>query len=168
MNLNRNDVWLGGGVVLFGVFLLLYAIPTFVTSPSNVRNLVLSPAFWPTIIGWIVILLGVVLAVTRMFGPPLPPSEANAMLEVSGDEMLFAWGRLAIAGVLMAVLVIATPVLGMVLATGLTFAAFAILVTTPKPVTSLIVAIVLPLVLYAFFAHVAGVSVPQGRFLSLP
>ena len=37
-----------------------------------------------------------------------------------------------------------------------------------EKVVSGLVAIVLPLVLYAFFAHIAGVAVPQGEFIRLP
>ena len=84
------------------------------------------------------------------------------------EEQLYGWGRLLAMAILMVGLVIATPILGMVLATAIAFALFSLVVVTPRPLTSIIVAIVLPLALYAFFSHVAGVSVPQGRFLMLP
>ena len=41
MPLNHKDVWLGIGTVIFGVLLLVYAIPEFISAPSNVRKLVL-------------------------------------------------------------------------------------------------------------------------------
>ena len=68
----------------------------------------------------------------------------------------------------MAALVIAIPILGMVWATMVGFVLFAILVRSPRPVASLIVALVLPLALYGFFNHIAGVAVPQGEFVRLP
>lgn len=168
MIVNRKDIWLGLGIIAFGIFLLVHAIPAYVSSPSNVRALVLSPTFWPTIIAWLIILLGGVLILSRMFGPPVSMSEENAMLAVEGDEQFYAWLRLAAAAIVMTGLVYAMPVFGMVITTGLAFAAFAAMVMTPRPITAFIMAIVLPLVLYAFFVHVAGVSVPQGRFLTLP
>lgn len=166
--LKTRDVWLAFGVIAFGLFLLLFAIPNYVNSPSNVPTLVLSPAFWPTIIAAIVIVLGVMLLLSRLFITAGPTSDADAALELSREEVTLAWVRLAASAAVMVGLVFATPILGMVLATAIAFALFALIVVTPRPVTSIIVAIVLPLVLYAFFAHVAGVSVPQGNFLTLP
>lgn len=168
MSVSRKDIWLGSGVIAFGGFLLLYAIPTFVHTPSNVRALVLSPLFWPTIIAFLIILLGALLILSRLFGPSPIASEQTAVFEVSRDELLFAWLRLGASAVVMAGLVQATPLLGMVISTGLAFAAFAAIVMTPRPIAAAILAILLPLVLYLFFSHVAGVSVPQGRFLTLP
>ncbi|MBU2582059.1 MAG: tripartite tricarboxylate transporter TctB family protein [Alphaproteobacteria bacterium] len=168
MNQKTNDLGLGAGVIAFGVFLLLYAIPVFVSAPSNVRALVLSPLFWPDIIAWIIIILGVTLIATRVFGPPVVASETTASAALSPEDTPYAIARLAAAAVIMVGLVVAIPVLGMVLSTGIAFALISMIVKTPRPVTALIVAILLPLVLYAFFAHVAGVSVPQGRFITLP
>ncbi|MBU1210698.1 MAG: tripartite tricarboxylate transporter TctB family protein [Alphaproteobacteria bacterium] len=168
MKLHSKDVWLGAGVVTFGVFLLVYAIPVFVASPSNVRVMFLSPTFWPDIISWLIIVLGATLIITRMFGPPVVASEPVDVSEMSRDEINFAWARLVAIAVIMVGLVMSTPILGMVLSTALAFALISAIVSTPRPVTALLVAILLPLMLYAFFAHVAGVSVPQGRFLSLP
>ena len=42
------------------------------------------------------------------------------------------------------------------------FAALAFLVSTPHPRAALVCALAVPLALYAFFAHVAGISIPQG------
>ena len=50
----------------------------------------------------------------------------------------------------------------------LIFVATALLVRTRHPKTALVCAVIVPLVLYAFFAHVAGVAIPQGNFMRLP
>ena len=42
---------LGIGAIIAALFLIFYAIPNWVSSPSNVRNIVLSPLFWPYILG---------------------------------------------------------------------------------------------------------------------
>ncbi len=168
MNVKSNDIWLGAGVVTFGIFLLVYAIPVLVSSPSNVRVLFLSPTFWPVIIAWMVIILGTMLIITTLFSPTAEGIGVAAADEMEREEVVFATARLAAAAIIMVGLVLATPILGMVLATGLAFASISAVVTTPRPIAAVIVAVVLPLVLYAFFAHVAGVSVPQGRFMTLP
>ena len=67
MNTKTNDIWLGAGVAIFGAFLLVYAIPGFVSSPSNVRVVFLSPTFWPVIIAWLVIALGALLIIISLF-----------------------------------------------------------------------------------------------------
>lgn len=169
MKLNDTDVLLGFGVIAFGVLLLIYAIPQYITSPSNVRALVLSPTFWPIIVAGIIVFMGALLAITRLFGIGMSNPEGAGELPDAGlDGQTFAWLRLVAVAVLMIALVIATPILGMVLATGIAFVVFAVIVQAPKPILIVVSAIVFPLVLYWFFNHVAGVSVPQGRFFVLP
>jgi len=168
MNAKSHDIWLGAGVVTFGAFLLAYAIPVFVSSPSNVRVLFLSPTFWPIIISWLVIILGVTLILTTIFGGPAATDKSVEAASLDSSEVFQATARIAGAAAVMVGLVVATPILGMVLSTGIAFALLSVIVMTPRPVTALLVAIILPLALYGCFAHVAGVSVPQGRFLTLP
>ncbi len=156
--------WLGLGFVAFGLFVLLAAIPYAVTSPSNVPKLVLAPTFWPTIVGWLIIGLGVLLTLLRFFGAAAhDPADDDA-----GPASAAAWLRLAGALGVMTALVYVTPVLGMVWTAMLAFAGLSLLVRSSRPVMSAVVAIVLPLALYGFFAHVAGVAVPQGDFVQLP
>ena len=69
---------------------------------------------------------------------------------------------------LMGLMIWAIPLFGMVWVSIAGFAMLSVLVRTSHPVASAIVAILLPLVLYAFFAHVAGVAIPQGEYLTLP
>ncbi len=169
MKLNDTDVLLGFGVIAFGVLLLTFAIPNYITSPSNVRALVLSPTFWPIIVAGIIVFMGALLAITRMFGIGMTaPESTDALPNAELDGQNFAWLRLVGVAVLMIGLVMATPILGMVLATGIAFVAFAVIVQAPKPILIAVSAVVIPLVLYWFFNHIAGVSVPQGRFFVLP
>ena len=66
MNLMNKDIWLGIGTIAFGVFLLVFAIPSFVSSPSNVPALVLAPTFWPTIVAYMIIVLGAAWGITKL------------------------------------------------------------------------------------------------------
>ncbi len=169
MKFNDTDVLLGLGVIAFGVLLLTFAIPHYITSPSNVRALVLSPTFWPIIVAGIIVFMGALLAATRMFGIGVTdPENAGELPSAEFDGGNFAWLRLVAVAGLMVGLVFAIPILGMVLATAIAFLAFAFIVRAPKPILILVSAIVIPLVLYWFFNHIAGVSVPQGRFFVLP
>ena len=162
----RTVSWLGIGFIAFGLFVLLVAIPFAVTSPSNVSRLVLSPTFWPIIISWLIIGLGAMLVVLRLFRPAEP---TIADVEVPVDAATGGpWIRLAATALIMVGLVMATPYLGLVWTSMICFALLSVVIRAPQPVVSGIVAIVLPLVLYAFFAHIAGVAVPQGEFIRLP
>ncbi len=174
MQLRNKNIALGLVIVAFGIMLLIYAIPSFVSSPSNVQAVVLAPTFWPTIIAWLIILLGAVLIATQyaqetVFSPGLSETSQQAEeLDATQRASAMAWLRILALGVLMAALVAATPQLGMVWTSMIAFAAFGLIVQTPKPVTTLVVAVLLPLLLYAFFNHVAGVAVPQGEYITLP
>ncbi len=70
--------------------------------------------------------------------------------------------------VILVVYLAAVPWIGLVWASIPAFIAVAFLIQTRHPKTAVIAAILVPLVLYAFFAHVAGVAVPQGEFVRLP
>ena len=76
--------------------------------------------------------------------------------------------RLALLGILGVLYVGSIGTLGMVWASVLAFIALAFLIKTRHPVVALIAAVLVPLALYAFFAHVAGVAIPQGDFVRMP
>jgi hypothetical protein len=162
----RTVSWLGIGFIAFGFFVLLVAIPYAVTSPSNVGRLVLSPTFWPIIISWLIINLGAMLLVLRWFRPAEPTiGDVDVPVDAATGG---PWIRLVATAVIMVALVLATPYLGLVWTSILCFALLSVVIRAPQPILSGVVAILLPLVLYAFFAHVAGVAVPQGEFVRLP
>lgn len=153
---------LGIGAILAATFLLTYAIPNWVSSPSNVRNIVLSPLFWPYILGSLTGLvgLGLVLAGWRA-------AQGEPINEATGDPRAGAV-RLVAFAVLTVLTFWVMPVLGMVWTSMLAFGALAFLVRTRHPAVAVICAVVVPLILYAFFAHVASVAIPQGELVRLP
>ncbi len=164
----RGVPWLGIGFIGFGLLVLLVAIPYAVTSPSNVRVAVLSPTFWPMIIAWIIIGLGVLLAAFAVLQPTLASAIVDEAEEPDDAGTAAPWLRLLASAVMMVGLVLVTPTLGLVWTAMICFAVLSVIIRAPRPFVSAIVALVLPLVLYAFFAHVAGVAVPQGEFIRLP
>lgn len=85
----------------------------------------------------------------------------------SGSE-LAAWFRLAALAVIMALTMFALPRLGMVWTAMIVFVVTAFLFKTRHPKIALASAVFIPLLLYMFFAHVAGVAIPQGDFVRLP
>lgn len=154
---------LGIGAIIAAAFLLLVAIPTWVSSPSNVPNIILSPLFWPWVLAGLTAITGLGMVLTSIREPrPAEPAISDV------DDKPKAWGRLASVAAVMVVAMLLMPRIGMVWTAMLVFVAIAYLVRTSHPKTALVSAVVIPLVLYAFFAHVAGVAIPQGDFVRLP
>ncbi|MGG7644301.1 tripartite tricarboxylate transporter TctB family protein [Rhodovulum sp. YNF3179] len=162
--LKSSHFTIGLASLALSAFLFLFAIPTWVTTPGNVSNVVLSPVFWPYALSGVLALVGAGLLIMGSREIVAAPDDA-ADAPAHGTE---AWMRLGAMAVLMAVYAAAIPRLGMVWASMLAFAAAAFLMRTRHPLPALVSAVAVPLILYAFFAHVASVAVPQGDFVRLP
>jgi hypothetical protein len=158
----KMHIQLGVGALALSALLLLYLIPIWVSSPSNVRNIILSPRFWPYALTLFTALTGLGL----LFTARAQDDSATVNDAISDTGMGLA--RLAAMAVLMLAIMWLLPRLGMVWTCMLAFAATAFLFRTRHPVTAIICAVVVPLALYAFFAHVAGVAIPQGNLVRLP
>jgi hypothetical protein len=154
---------LGLGAIAAAAFLAFVAIPAFVSSPSNVPNIILSPLFWPYVLAALTGLTGLGLVLTA---PALPAGgpPVNDPIADPGAGLL----RLAGMAAIMVGAMLLIPVLGLVWTAMPTFAATAFLVKTRHPALALACAVAVPLLLYGFFAHVAGVAIPQGVLVRLP
>lgn len=156
---------IGIAACLGAAFLAFFLIPTFVSSPSNVGNVVLSPLFWPYVLAGLTGIVGLGLIATAYMGDfSAFDTEDEISIPVGPDP----WYRLAALAVIMVLVMYGLPRLGMVWTCMLAFVACAFLFRTRHPVLALVCAVVVPLLLYAFFAHVAGVAIPQGNFVRLP
>lgn len=154
---------LGIAASLAGLFFIFYAIPNWVGAPSNIPNIVLSPYFWPYCLAGFTALTGLGLIFTGMRTPP-----SDTPLNPPSDDTQKAVLRLVGLACIMVATMMTVRTLGMVWTSMLAFAATAFLVRTRHPKAALVCAVVVPLALYAFFAHVAGVAIPQGAFVRLP
>ena len=159
--MRRTQLQLGIGAVATALLLALVAIPAFVFSPSNVRNVVLAPTFWPYVLAGLTGIAGLGLLAS---GWRMEQGEA----EGPGAGGVAPWLRLVAMAAIMALTMVLIPVLGMVWTSMLAFAACALLFRTRHPYLALVCAVAVPLALYAFFAHVAGVAIPQGVVVRLP
>lgn len=157
------QIQLGIGAIAASVFLIAVAIPFWVSSPSNVPNIILSPLFWPNVLSVLTGLIGAGLILTS-----LARSRPEASPEPDVDDRPAAFRRLAIMAVIMAATVLVMPRLGLVWTAMITFVATAFLVKTKHPKAAVVCAVLIPLALYVFFAHIAGVAIPQGDFVRLP
>lgn len=156
------QVRLGIGACLIALFLAFVAIPTWVSSPSNVNNIVLAPTFWPYVLTVFAGLAGVGLCIAGYY------ERSDKVPDDALTHNAQSWMRLAALALIMVVTMFALPRLGMVWTAMLVFAVTAFLFRTRHPKTALVCAVLIPLGLYLFFAHVAGVAIPQGNFVRLP
>lgn len=162
MTARKSHILMGLMALGLGALLLLYLIPVWVSAPSNVRNIVLSPRFWPYALTGFTVLVGLgLLASAKMQDDAAPANDPI-------PDPKGGWARLAAMAVIMLATMWLLPRIGMVWACMLAFLATAFLMRTRHPKTALVCAVAVPLVLYAFFAHVAGVAIPQGNFVRLP
>ena len=148
----------GLAAIVFAAFLFTVGIPYGVTSPSNVSNIVLSPIFWPEVLAGLLALAGIGLLITARAKEPETEPE-----NVQGGAF-----RLILMAILMVLYIGLTPIFGMVWTSIAAFAAMAFLIHTHHPRSALLASVLVPFILYAFFAHVAGVAIPQGDFVRLP
>ena len=173
-----SQIKIGLAAIVLSLVLFFVGIPYAITAPSNISNIVLSPRFWPQILSGLMAFIGVALVVVGWFQareferqPPnpddLPPGQEPEPLTLLGGHSGAAF-RLVGMAVLMVAYIFAMPYVGMVWASMAAFIALAFLIKTHHPVAAAVSAIVIPLLLYAFFAHVAGVAIPQGEFVRLP
>jgi hypothetical protein len=150
---------------LVALFLIFYAIPSFVFAPSNVGNIILSPLFWPYVLAGLTVIVGLGLLANAVTSANDTPFEDEETVHPEGSA---PWMRLGALAVIMVLVMVGLPRLGMVWTAMLAFAACAFLFRTRHPVAAVVCAVIVPLLLYAFFAHVAGVAIPQGNFVRLP
>lgn len=163
MSIRTIQFRLGMGAIVLSLFLILYGIPNWVTAPANVPKIVLSPLFWPMVLAAILAIVGAgLILAARKCDKPAGNDRDDIKARAS------QYGRLVILAALMAATVYALPRLGLVWTSMLTIAALALLIQSRHPMTVLLCAIIVPLVLYGFFAHIAGVAIPQGNYLRLP
>ena len=158
----HSSVWFGGGMIAASLLLIIFVIPHWVIKPENVRILVLSPDFWPYIVAGLMGVGGIALLSQYWFMLRHMPVEEEV------DRPQMGGLRTVLVAVLMVIYYVLMQYFGMVWTSVIAYVAFALIVGIPRKTATMIVAIILPIALYAFFAYAAGVPIPQADFLALP
>ena len=167
----RPDLALGVGLTAFALVLLLVLIPHGISRPGTIRVAVLSPTFWPNIIGWGILIGGLALVLQNLAKRGAPAAESTDAERLEPEPEAGSaqpWLRLGALAVMMAAYFVLLDRLGMVIASTLAFLTVAAIVRARRRLAVALTAVLLPLAVYAFFNHVAGVPIPQGRLLRLP
>lgn len=162
--MNRKlNLEIGVASILFSIFLFAIAIPYGVTAPSNITKIVLSPLIWPQILAGFLAVVGISLV-----GNALRQPKDDAPPQPLLDGEPGAMRRLCLMAVIMVAYFLLIDVIGMVWSSMLAVLALTALLKTDNRVYAVLTAVLVPLLLYAFFAHVAGVAIPQGELVRLP
>lgn len=148
---------------VLAIFLWFYAIPTWVSAPSNVSKVVLSPTFWPLIIAALIGLSGIYLVAMEA----VQATHDTETLE-QPESPIAGSIRLILGAVAMVIFLFSVETTGLVIGSMALFLVIAIIITQTISLRFVLIAICLPIALYGFFAHVASVAVPQGEWIQLP
>lgn len=157
--LHRQSM-IGLVAILLAAGLALIVIPAWVNKPANVPHIVLSPQFWPYTTSALMALCGTALFIAGRRSDEIFNDGKTIGPGATARILIFLAGAIAYVWLI--------PLLGMVFASILAFAATSFMLRPKRPKPAMLCAVLLPLILYVFFAHVASVAIPQGAFVRLP
>ncbi len=160
--------------VLWSVLLLLLAaagltilVPNYIAIPTKLNNPFLSPRFWPTLIFYLIGILGFCMLGKALFASYATKgvlATAEACSEKAPEENTRrTLSVLACIGCMTVGIALIKP-LGMPLAMTLCVMGLLLLARKKTSITGVVCLLALPTLLYLFFFHVADVSIPLGFF----
>ncbi len=163
MSGRRRDLIIGAVTVALFALVLAVVIPNQIRVPGNIAIAALSPAFWPTTVAWMGLVLGGVIGARGLLGRSTDEPDEPAPPE---GGQLESWRSLGAIG-LMFVYFGLLRLLGVVVPSVIVIPALAYLFGERRPGILLPVAVILPIALYYFFTRVANIPLPLGAFEQL-
>lgn len=153
---------IGIGVLVIGLLVFALLIPYGIDQPGNVEHAALAPDFWPRIIAVIMTVMGLLLAIA-----PSPEEEDEDESGEDAGRWLHRLTGLAVAlGTLFGFYFLMPP-LGMVAPGAALIFGLMIFAGERRWLLAAAIAVGVPIVLHAFFVHVAGIPIPLGVFETL-
>ena len=174
--LNRADILAGllfTGLALLVVFVL---IPIGVDAPRKVKIAALHPAYYPRIVGYCLLLTGIVLITIRLFSAarlsrstnlasaddvtPTPTTTPDSTTEEKTVRT-----KLTMFGIVATILLLyflLLPTLGFVLLSTLVLLLMMLIAEERNPVVLIAVSLCVPMFLYLFFTKIANIPIPSG------
>lgn len=158
MSPRTRDLWVGLGTAALFAYVLLVVIPEQIRTPEGI-SMVMSPAFWPSVVAALAIVLGLALAVKGFFS-------AGGEAADEGEAGPMTWRTAAAIALLIAYYWLLKP-LGIVLGSIVALLTLGVLFGERRFVVLTALAVVLPSVLYLFFTDVASIPMPLGPLSAL-
>lgn len=161
----KSDLITGGIIVTFALVVLLLLVPYGVDRPGQVDVSALSPNFWPTVLGFFLLLMGGLVTGQTLWRhktqtAPAPEKTASSENWPGLGPIPKTFAAVALLFLYYAVL---NP-LGLVAASMLAMIAFTLLAGERRTVIVAPLAILVPIGLYFFFQEIAQVAIPVGIF----
>ena len=162
-----REAALGGGFVILALVVIFVVIPAGITMPGRLENRALAPNFWPLIIMGVLGLSGAILLLQALTSKKLENDSADSegVQDAEKDrpmpQMIFRVGT--VFGVLF-VFYFAISLAGIVLPSMLAVAFLTWFAGERRWKIIVPLAILLPILLYYFFVHVAQITMPLGVF----
>ena len=158
IKLIKKDILAASIFVFFGLLLILLLIPRGVVEPGNVELAILSPSYYPKIISYILILIGLGIFIKNF---PNGFFEESEKIE---KKYLF---RILIIFITILTIVFFLPTFGIPLTSGIALLFLLMLGGERRPIIIFLVSTLVPLLIYLFFTKVAQIPIPNGLLESL-
>jgi hypothetical protein len=158
IKLIKKDILAASVFVFFGLLLILLLIPRGVVEPGNVELAILSPSYYPKIISYILILIGLGIFIKNF---PNGFFEESEKIE---KKYLF---RILIIFITILTIVFFLPTFGIPLTSGIALLFLLMLGGERRPIIIFLVSTLVPLLIYLFFTKVAQIPIPNGMLESL-
>ena len=158
IKLIKKDILAASAFVFFGLLLILLLIPRGVVEPGNVELAILSPSYYPKIVSYILILIGLGIFIKNF---PIGFFEEAEKIE---KKYLF---RMLIVFITILAIVFFLPMLGIPLTSGIALLFLLMLGGERRPIIIFLVSTLVPLLIYLFFTKVAQIPIPNGLLESL-
>lgn len=174
-----RDMCAGIAMVLLSLAAWLVIFPSAIVTPQGVDIRALSPDFWPRVIMLMAGLAGLALALQGVIAYRKFSQTQNHVIQGESDKVDFtcesdtpakelsparAYFRVAIVVASLLAVYYLIPLIGMVVATTLLLLFLPWFAGEHRWKLILVLAIPLPILLYAFFVHVASIPIPLGIF----
>ncbi len=169
----KRDIWIGTTAIVLALAGWLVIIPSGVDVPKSVKILALSPDFWPRIIMVILAVCGGIVLFQGLFEArrggieQSHPESADDTAPVESDEVIHFETNVQAVRVIGAfaglfAFYFLSPILGVVGGCGILVFAATRFLGVESAVKSLLLALLLPILLYFFFTEVAHIPIPLG------
>ena len=156
-------IW--SGLLLILAFVgLVWLVPDYIKMPSKLDNPFLSPRLWPTIIFYLIAVLGLgMMGKTFILARKTEPTETDSVKNNSDNKKMTRQTLSVLACLACMIMCIALiDLLGMPLSVSFCLSALFWLSGKKAPLIGILWLIALPFLLYLFFFYVADVSIPLG------
>jgi len=170
MKNHYNNLYLGIGTSFLFGFVSLWVIPNFIVVPLSVQMTGVSPIFWPEVVSWSLVGLGLILAGSSFLQLLRAGSQGVRIVEGGGESG--AVPKIAPVAIVKTFLTIGAMAgyyflvdyLGMLSSSMLALFAFTLIYGEYRLKLTVPLSILVPLILYFFFVKVANIPMPQGLF----